>query len=135
MERVWRIGAASRSGNVPAGYARLLAELKERIRSARIKAAFQVNRELILLYWDIGRRILERQRREGWGAKVIERLATDLRRAFPDMQGFSPRNLKYMRAFAEAYPDGRFVQQAVAQITWGHHVRILDRAKDPSEGA
>lgn len=119
--------------NLPTGYGDFLADLKSRIRSAQIKAALAVNRELTLLYWDIGRDILRRQAQEGWGAKVVERLAADLRLAFPEMRGFSARNLKYMRALAEAYPDPEFVQQVVARIPWGHNVRILDYAKDPRE--
>lgn len=114
-------------------YAELLTELKARIRSAQLKAALSVNRELILLYWRIGRQILESQRQEGWGSKVIDRLSKDLRIAFPEMKGFSPRNLKYMRALAEAYPEEQFVQQPVAQIPWGHNVRILDHVRDPAE--
>jgi predicted nuclease of restriction endonuclease-like (RecB) superfamily len=120
-------------GKLPKGYADLLEDLKSRIRSAQIRAAVSVNRELILLYWEIGRQILDRQQTEGWGAKVIDRLAADLRQAFPDMSGFSPRNLKYMRALGEAYPDGQFVQQLVAQMPWGHHVRLLDLVKDRSQ--
>lgn len=81
----------------------------------------------------IGRQILESQRQEGWGSKVIDRLSRDLHIAFPEMKGFSPRNLKYMRALAEAYPEEQIVQQAVAQIPWGHNVRILDYVKDPAE--
>lgn len=114
-------------------YADLLHTLKERIRQAQVKAALSVNRELVLLYWQIGREILARQANESWGAKIIDRLAADLSREFPDMKGFSTRNLKYMRAFAEAYPDNQFVQQAVAQIPWGHNVRILDYVKDTKE--
>jgi len=72
-----------------------------------------------MLYWQIGRDILDRQEREKWGAKVIDRLATDLKRSFPDMKGFSPRNLKYMRAFAEAWPEEPIVQAVLAQITGG----------------
>ena len=86
-------------------YTTFLRSLKERIRQAQIRAALAVNNELIVLYWQMGREILSRQQQQGWGAKVIERLAQDLKREFPDMSGFSPRNLKYMRAFAEAYPD------------------------------
>lgn len=85
----------------PANYDTFLHDLKTRIRAARTRAALAANRELVVLYWQIGRDILERQGREGWGAKVIDRLATDLRAEFPDMKGFSPRNLKYMRKFAE----------------------------------
>lgn len=88
--------------SAPKGYAEWLGELKSRIQSAQVRAALAVNSELVRLYWEIGRGILEKQKSEGWGAKVIDRLADDLRREFPDMKGFSPRNLKYMRAFAEA---------------------------------
>ena len=101
---------------LPPDYAAWLSELKTRIHSAQQRATLAVNRELVLLYWQIGQDILARQNREGWGTKVIERLAQDLRNAFPDMKGFSPRNLKYMRAFAEAWPDSEFVQQAAAQL-------------------
>ncbi len=100
---------------LPAGYDELLGRLKERVRSARLGAGLAVNREMILLYWQIGRDILQRQADQGWGAKVIDRLAADLRRAFPKMTGFSPRNLKYMRAFGAAWPDEPIVQQLVAQ--------------------
>jgi predicted nuclease of restriction endonuclease-like (RecB) superfamily len=117
----------------PLGYAALLTELKHRIAGARLRAALSVNRELVLLYWSIGRDILMRQDAEGWGAKVIDRLAYDLKRDFPEMTGLSPRNLKYMRAFAEAWPDGQFVQQVVAQLPWGHNVRLLEAIKSASE--
>ncbi|WP_099068612.1 DUF1016 N-terminal domain-containing protein [Nostoc linckia] len=113
-------------------YDNFLRELKERIRNAQVRAALSINRELILLYWQIGRDILFRQQQQGWGTKVIERLARDLKEAFPEMKGFSARNLKYMRAFAEAYPDEQIVQQLVALIPWGHNVRILDAIKDTS---
>ena len=98
------------------GYAALLGDLKERIQSARLRAALAVNQELILLYWSIGRDILARQLDEGWGARVIDRLSADLRRDFPEMTGLSARNLKYMRALAEAYPDREVVQQVVARL-------------------
>lgn len=117
----------------PVGYAELVSGLKERIRSAQVRAGLTVNRELILLYWEIGRRILEQQNSQGWGAKVVERLAQDLRHAFPEMKGLSRANLLYMRAFAEAYPDNSFVQQVVGQIPWGHNVRLLDHIKDAAE--
>jgi predicted nuclease of restriction endonuclease-like (RecB) superfamily len=124
---------AAQNNILPPGYPELLEDLKGRVRTARVRAAFAVNRELLLLYWEIGRSIVERQQREGWGAKVIDRLADDLRREFPEMKGFSGRNLKYMKAFGEAYPDGQFVQQVVAQIPWGHNVRLLDMVKDAAE--
>lgn len=117
----------------PDGYADWLADLKGRIHSAQQRATLAVNRELVLLYWHIGRDILARQTQQGWGAKVIDRLAHDLRTAFPDMKGFSPRNLKYMRAFAQAWPDTEFVQQAAAQMPWGHNLVLLDRLNTPTE--
>jgi predicted nuclease of restriction endonuclease-like (RecB) superfamily len=117
----------------PDTYPALLSELKQRIRSARLRAALSVNRELILLYWSIGLDILARQRAEGWGAKVIDRLAVDLRRAFPEMTGISARNLKYMRAFAEAWPLEEFVQQVAAQLPWRHNTHFLKALKVPVE--
>src|SRR6266508_1949079 len=110
------------STSLPAGYGRLLTDIKTRIRTAQLRAVQAANRELVLLYWDIGHLILERQQLAGWGAKVIDRLATDLKRTFPNLHGFSPRNLKYMRAFASAYPGREFVQAPLAQITWYHHI-------------
>jgi predicted nuclease of restriction endonuclease-like (RecB) superfamily len=118
---------------LPRTYARLLEDIKGRVRAAQVKAGLAVNRELVLVYWHIGHRILQAQRREGWGAKVVDRLAEDLGRAFPQMRGFSVRNLKYMRAFAEAWPDEPIVQQVVAQLPWGHNVRILDYVGDPGQ--
>jgi predicted nuclease of restriction endonuclease-like (RecB) superfamily len=117
----------------PAGYADWLAELKQRIHAAQQRATLAVNRELVLLYWRIGQDILERQASQSWGSKVVDRLARDLHNAFPDMKGFSPRNLKYMRAFAEAWPDGEFVQQAAAQLPWFHLCVLLDKLKTPQE--
>lgn len=110
-------------------YRRWLTELKQRVELARARAAASVNRELVTLYWQIGSDILERQERQGWGAKVIDRLAQDLKAAFPDMRGFSPRNLKYMRALAQAWPSSEFVQQPAAQLPWFHLCTLLDKAK------
>lgn len=86
-------------------YERLLAEIKQRIISAQTQAALAVNRELVLLYWQIGRQINERQEREDWGAKVIDRLAADLGREFPGVEGFGARNLSNMRDIAREWPD------------------------------
>jgi len=117
----------------PPGYPDWLADLKQRIHSAQQRAALAVNRELVQLYWHIGRDILNRQNEQGWGAKVIDRLAHDLRTAFPDMKGFSPRNLKYMRAFAEAWPDAGFVQAVLAQLPWYHQLALLDKLNNPDD--
>jgi predicted nuclease of restriction endonuclease-like (RecB) superfamily len=118
---------------VPVGYAELLADLKQRIQTAQLRAALSVNRELVLLYWGIGREILGRQKQDGWGSRVIERLASDLRSAFPGLQGLSPRNLGYMKAFAEAWPEEAILQQLVAKLPWGHNVRLIEQVKDPVE--
>lgn len=118
---------------LPPGYPAFVDDLKERIRNAQVRAALAVNRELVLLYWRIGRDILLRQREEGWGAKIINRLAADLRHAFPEMRGFSLRNLTYMRALAAAYPDEPFVQQVAAQLPWFHLCVLLDKIRDPTE--
>ena len=114
---------------LPSGYSALLKSLKERIRTSQVRAALAVSRELVLLYWSIGRDILVRQRQEGWGAKVVDRLAADLQKVFPGVEGFSPRNLKYMRSLAEAWPEEPIVQQLVAQLPWGHNLRVLDKIK------
>ena len=114
-------------------YSKFLADLKERVASSRYKAALSVNRELILLYHHIGTQILEAQERQGWGAKVIDQLSRDLVSEFPEMKGFSTRNLKYMRKFAAEYPDSQFVQQAVAQLPWGHIVTIMYSVSDEDE--
>jgi hypothetical protein len=130
-------------------YQHLLSELKEKIRIARVKAISTVNAQLLAVYWEIGRIILEQQQSEGWGTKIIDRLAADLKIEFPDSKGFSVRNLKYMRTFAEAYPDfikipvsspepgkrkagnGKtaIVQAPLAQLSWYHHVAILEKVK------
>ena len=117
----------------PDGYGEWLAELKSRIYNAQQRATLAVNRELILLYWEIGRDILERQAAQGWGAKVIERLAHDLRNAFPDMKGFSRTNLLYMRSFAESWSDEQVVQQAVGQLPWGHNLVLLTKLKQSEQ--
>ncbi len=98
----------------PDGYQALLGDLLEQIREAQARAALSVNQEAVTLYWRIGRAISTRQEAQGWGAQVIDRLAADLRRSFPQMKGFSRRNLHYMRAFADAYPDEQFVQGGVS---------------------
>jgi predicted nuclease of restriction endonuclease-like (RecB) superfamily len=118
------------TADLPAAYAEWLADLKLRIHTAQQRAALAVNRELVLLYWQIGRDILARQAAQGWGAKVIEQLARDLHKAFPEMKGFSRANLMYMRAFADAWPDEAIVQQAVGHLPWGHNLVLLTKLKD-----
>ena len=112
---------------MPAGYAKTLGEIKQRIQQERLRVVMAANAAMVLLYWDIGRMILDRQEREGWGAKVVDRLSTDLCEAYPVMQGLSPRNLKYMRAFAAAWPERAIVQAPLAQMPWYHHIALLDK--------
>ncbi|MDI6809499.1 MAG: PDDEXK nuclease domain-containing protein [Candidatus Eisenbacteria bacterium] len=118
---------------MPAGYAAALGEIKHRIQEERLRTVMAANSAMVMLYWDIGGLILERQEREGWGARVIDRLSGDLREAFPDMRGLSPRNLKYMRAFATAWPEGAIVQEVLAQIPWYHHIALLEKCGSAEE--
>ena len=122
-----------KSLSLPNNYDEFLNSLKERIRQSQVRAALAVNQELVLLYWQIGQDILQRQSQEGWGAKVIEKLAKDLKAEFPEMKGFSARNLNYMRSFAKAYPDEPIVQQLAAKIPWFHNCVLLDKVKNYDE--
>ena len=107
------------------GYDTFLVELKKRIRAAQVRAALAVNREMILLYWGIGRDILMRQQAEGWGTKIINRLAADLNSAFPGVTGFGARNLKYMRGLAEAYPDAEICATSCCTIAVGRTAGVI----------
>lgn len=143
---------------LPQGYIAVLSEIKQRVHRAQVRASLSANVELVSLYWDIGRMILNRQSEQGWGAKVIDRLAADLQTEFPGRQGFSPRNLKYMRAFAEAWPEGLLgeqtafrspgrtanarrasaqavpiVQAPLAQLPWYHHTILLNKLQNADE--
>lgn len=114
----------------PNDYMSLLDGIKARVRSARLRAAAAVNSELVLLYWHIGRDILKRQTEQGWGAKVVERLSRDMKQEFPNIRGFSPRNLKYMQSFAGKWPHEPIVQGVLAQLSWYHNIALLDKLKD-----
>lgn len=107
-------------------YLQFIEEIKSEIRRQRVSVVLNANSSMICLYWNIGKAILEKQGKEGWGAKVIARMAKDLKDAFPDMSGFSPRNIKYMRKFAECWPDFEIVQRVVAQIPWRTNIKLLD---------
>lgn len=115
---------------LPDGYGELLEQLKREIGAARTRAALAVNTELIGLYWRIGREIVGREGREGWGAKVVPTLSRDLRSAFPEMSGLAERNLRYMRDFARCWPDWAMLPQAVAKLPWGHVRCLLDKVGD-----
>ncbi len=131
-------------------YIDILQELKGKIQQARQRAMLAVNSQLLITYWEIGNTILQQRRKEGWGTNIINRLITDLKAEFPDMKGLSPRNIKYMRKFAEEYPafgklkdqgksnenqEDIIVQQLVAQLPWGHQLVLLERLKDKPQRA
>jgi predicted nuclease of restriction endonuclease-like (RecB) superfamily len=117
---------------MPENYAAFISDIKERVSRSRTEAVLAANARMILLYWEIGNAILERQQSEGWGAKVIDRMSYDLKAEFPSLQGFSPRNLKYMRKFAEAWPSLEIVQRCVARIPWRSNITLLDKLSDPA---
>ncbi|SRR5260221_9850880 len=108
-------------------YSDLIQSLREEIKLARIKAHLSVNRELIKLYWNVGKRILQSQKKEKWGSKVIENISVNLRKEFPGMKGLSTQNLSYMRQFASEYSSPEILQQAVGEIPWGHITILLDK--------
>lgn len=129
-------------------YTLFLDEIKKKIRQARYAVALSANRSLLFLYWDIGKTILERQKKEDWGSKVISKLASDLSAEFAEVKGLSRRNLLYMRKFAESYPDfvqeplaqtignklkDPIVQEPLAQIPWYHHITLLEKVKNKTE--
>ena len=119
---------------IPAGYAALLAEVKERVRAAQYAALRAVNNELVALYWDIGRMIEERQRGGTWGKSIVTNLAGDLQQEFPGIQGFSTQNLWYMRQFYLAYHGHEKLQPLVGEISWAKHLAILGKCKDQLPG-
>ena len=119
--------------NLPEDYARLLADVKERVRAAQYAALKAVNKELVGLYWDIGRMIAERQKVEGWGKSVVEQLAKDLRAEFPGVRGYSAQNLWYMRQFFLEYHEDVKLQPLVGEISWAKNLVIMGRCKDPLE--
>ena len=116
-------------------YDLFLNDLKQRVATSRYKAALSVNKELIFLYHHMGTEILRSQAQHGWGAKVIDQLSKDLKSEFPDMKGFSPQNLKYMRRFAETYELNEISQQAVDQLPWGHIIAIIYSGLDKNQQA
>ncbi|MCF7837363.1 MAG: DUF1016 N-terminal domain-containing protein [Candidatus Marinimicrobia bacterium] len=118
---------------MPSDYVATLNDIKNRIRSERVRVVMAANATMVLMYWEIGRIILARQATEGWGAKVIDRLSADLREEFPEMQGLSARNLKYMRKFADAWPDRAIVQRTVAQLPWRSNLALIEKLADPDE--
>ena len=114
-------------------YKHFFDDLKSRVATSRYKATLSANREMILLYHHIGTEILRSQERHGWGAKIIDQLSQDLRTEFPEMKGFSPQNLKYMKRFAEEYGFEEIGQQAVDQLPWGHNIVLMYEIQDKKD--
>ena len=114
-------------------YLEFIEKIKTEIRKQRVSVVMNANADMICLYWNIGRAILAKQEEEGWGAKVIDRMAKDLKEAFPGMSGFSPRNIKYMRKFAQCWSDYEIVQRVVAQIPWRTNISLMDKLKTEEE--
>lgn len=112
------------------GYTDFIENMKKEIQRQRASVIFSANVSMICLYWNIGKAVLDKQSEEGWGAKVIDRISKDLKESFPDMNGFSPRNIKYMRKFAECWRDFEFVQRVVAQIPWRTNISLIDKLKN-----
>lgn len=115
------------------GYKDFIEEIKENIKKQRYQIVCQANANMICLYWKIGKRIAQKQKEEGWGTKVIDRISFDLKKTFPDMKGFSTRNIKYMQKFAMTWNDETIVQQLVAQLPWGTNIALLDKLSSQEE--
>ncbi len=133
VDRTAMFPASPNRSELPKDYIGWLSDLKSNIAKTRLQVLLSSNAAMVLLYWDIGQRILIKQSEHGWGAKVIDRISYDLKETFPDMKGFSPRNLKYMRAFASTWPDLSIVQEVLAQLPWYHNIALLEKLKVPEE--
>jgi len=125
--------AAPPKSELPEDYASLLTILKSNIAHTRLQTILATNSAMVLLYWDIGHKILEKQQAHGWGARIIDRLSSDLQKAFPEMKGFSPRNLKYMRSFASTWPTRTIVQEVLAQLPWYHNIALMEKLSTEEE--
>ncbi|GAA1377513.1 PDDEXK nuclease domain-containing protein [Streptomyces beijiangensis] len=126
------VSLPAQSSELPAGFFDMVDDLKSIVRGAHVRAQLKVNTEMIRMYWEIGRTILQRQGEERWGSKVINRIATELRTEFPGQRGFGSRNLQYMQQMARTWPE-QIAQQAVAQLPWGHIAVLLNCRKNRSE--
>ena len=115
---------------MPEWYPKLLDSVSAHVSTGHRRAVSAANTELLGSYWSIGQEILSRQNQDGWGSRVIDRLSTDLKSRFPAAKGYSPRNLKYMRAFASAWPERAIVQAPLAQLPWYHHLALLQKLDD-----
>lgn len=127
-----RFTAPPSLSDLPESYGATLEEIKRHLQQARVRSVLAANAVVIAAYWQTGQIILQRQQEQGWGAKVIDRLSTDLREAFPGMEGLSARNLLSMKLLALAFPAGEIAKQPVSQLPWGHIIRLLQMVKEPA---
>lgn len=118
--------------DMPVWYGEMLNNIKLLVANGRRQIMWTANVQMSMMYYQIGKDILQRQSAEGWGSKIVDRLSVDLKKAFPEMNGFSPRNLKYMRRFAEVWPDESIVQRCVAQLPWRHNICLMEKVKEPN---
>ena len=124
------IPVASQITDMPDDYISFINELKNQIKQERLKTVLAANSALVMMYWEIGSKIVAKKESFGWGAKVIDRMSYDLKESFPDMGGFSPRNLKYMSKFAKVWVDKQIVQEVLAQLSWYHNIALLEKLKE-----
>ncbi len=117
---------------MPTWYGSMLEQIKNLISTERRHVMWEANIMMTMMYYHIGKRILQQSLSEGWGARVIDRLSADLKESYPEMKGFSPRNLKYMQRFAKLWPDETIVQRCVAQLPWRHIICLMEKAKEPN---
>lgn len=120
------------SSSMPDWYGEMFNNISQLVAEGRRRVMWTANVQMSMMYYQIGIEILNRQDAEGWGAKVVDRLSADLKKSFPEMHGFSPRNLKYMRRFAESWPDEQIVQRCVAQLPWRHNICLMEKVKEPN---
>lgn len=129
-DAVARFASTPPLSTVPGWYPELLSAVSDSIKLGHTQAISRANQELVHTYWKIGSELLAREALDGWGAKVVTRLSADLRERFPQARGYSPRNLRYMKSFAAAWPESAMLQQPVATLPWGHNAVLIDRLTD-----
>ena len=117
---------------LPEWYGNLFKQIKELVANERRRVMWEANRRMSMMYYHIGKIILNQSEQKGWGARIVDRLSADLKAAYPEMSGFSPRNLKYMQRFAKLWPDEEIVQRYVAQLHWRHNICLMEKADKPN---
>lgn len=122
--------ATPAASTMPDWYPDLLAGVSKEVSTGRIRAISAASRELLMSYWSVGRQLAQRESEQGWGSKVVTRLSADIRTRFPGTKGFSPRNLRYMKTFAQAWPEFPMLQAPLATLPWYHQIALLEKLDD-----